>query len=208
MKYEWPASDYFLNSFSYYANGRAILQRGNNKHISGRTTTLYLETGWCCRWFIAFAFLPAGVRRCEKTWVEVINVGGAMLLGNTTCRAQGRRCWILSSNNNGPREGIAGSLNAPREIYTKGMTIILVTNSQREDCPGEQCCEIVEVQRRDNSKMEGGLICMGLRESSIWGLRRSPSDSYFMFTCLFTPTFIYKEKARFSQDGVRFVSKG
>lgn len=47
-------------------------------------------------------------------------------------------------------------MNAPREIYTKGMTIILVTNSQREDCPGEQCCEIVEVQRCDNLKKWGG----------------------------------------------------
>lgn len=115
-----PIIELKLNSFSYYANGRAILHRGNNKHISGGTThspdyrgfynKLYLKTGWCCRWYIAFAFLPAGVRRCEKASVEVINVGGAMLLGNTTCRAQGRRCWILSSNNNGPREGIAGHL--------------------------------------------------------------------------------------------------
>lgn len=99
-------------------------------------------------------------------------------------------------------------MNVHREIYTKGMTIILATNSQREGCPCEQCCEIVEVQRCVNLLSGGGgartpdnniyrtySICMGLRESSIGGLRRSPSDSYFMFTCLFTPTFIYKETA-------------
>lgn len=76
-------------------------------------------------------------------------------------------------------------MNVPREIYTKGMTIILVTNSQREGCPGEQCCEIVEVQRCDNLKrVGGGGSANHLSESS---------DSYFMLTCLFTPTFIYKE---------------